>query len=215
MKFFVQNIPFYILEEKSKFSFEQRAYVIGNVSVSKIIYIYEQLKKGLIKGVSSVVVFVKNYNRVVIDLQNFFEFRKAAGGLVVKKDTFLCIYRSGIWDLPKGHIEKNEDSKTAALREVLEETGVKVQITSFLTETLHTYESRSGKNILKKTYWFNMQCEEDKHLKAQKEENIEKVLWLTKQEIVKVIFENTYTSIKDVFTSAGFSCIFKGNKFKN
>ncbi len=39
---------------------------------------------------------------------------------------FLLLYHGGrYWSFPKGHIEKNEDSLTAALREVEEETGLK------------------------------------------------------------------------------------------
>ena len=34
---------------------------------------------------------------------------------------------SGVWGLPKGHLEENEDLETAAHRELLEETGIVFQ----------------------------------------------------------------------------------------
>ena len=50
----------------------------------------------------------------------------SAGGVVFKKEDnklkFLLILDGyGRWALPKGHIEKGESTKTAALREVSEE----------------------------------------------------------------------------------------------
>jgi 8-oxo-dGTP pyrophosphatase MutT (NUDIX family) len=47
-----------------------------------------------------------------------FKVIEAGGGLVLNsKGEFLVIYRNGIWDLPKGKLEKGEDFQTAALRE--------------------------------------------------------------------------------------------------
>ncbi|MEI8176070.1 MAG: NUDIX domain-containing protein [Candidatus Omnitrophota bacterium] len=43
-----------------------------------------------------------------------------------KKLLFLLIYsaRNRIWGFPKGHIEKGESEKEAAIREIAEETGI-------------------------------------------------------------------------------------------
>ena len=52
----------------------------------------------------------------------------AAGGVVLRKDSHssdvLCIFRNGVWDLPKGKQAKGEDLRTCALREIKEETGL-------------------------------------------------------------------------------------------
>ncbi len=40
---------------------------------------------------------------------------------------------SGVWSLPGGHIEANEDPAETARREVLEETGLEVEIAGHLT----------------------------------------------------------------------------------
>ena len=55
---------------------------------------------------------------------SFFKVIEAAGGVVMnEKNDILVIFRSGKWDLPKGKIDKNESIRSAALREVMEETG--------------------------------------------------------------------------------------------
>ena len=55
-----------------------------------------------------------------------FDFKKiTAGGLVLNQyNEVLFIFRKNLWDLPKGKIEYYETLEKAALREVVEETGV-------------------------------------------------------------------------------------------
>jgi len=58
---------------------------------------------------------------------------KAAGGLVInEKKELLFILRRGLWDLPKGKNDGNEDSKECALREVKEETGFDIEVKKLL-----------------------------------------------------------------------------------
>lgn len=51
---------------------------------------------------------------------------ETAGGVVIskKKKVLVVSQRGSSWSLPKGHIEKGEDAKTAAIREIEEETGI-------------------------------------------------------------------------------------------
>ena len=71
---------------------------------------------------------------------------KAGGGLVYnKKGDVLFIFRNGKWDLPKGGIEKGEEIRETALREVEEETGVtNLVIKRKLQKTYHIFK-RSGR----------------------------------------------------------------------
>jgi 8-oxo-dGTP pyrophosphatase MutT (NUDIX family) len=43
---------------------------------------------------------------------------------------------NGDWGLPKGHVEKNETEKETALREILEETGVRAEIVEGFREQI-------------------------------------------------------------------------------
>ena len=126
------------------------------------------------------------------------EFRvvKAAGGLVRKEKQFLLIHRLGKWDLPKGKLEKGEKMKEAAVREVEEECGVRVERGKKICNTWHSY-NLDGKRILKKTAWYVMDCLEDKKMKPQKEEGIEDLRWMKEEEAREALL-NSYKSIKEV-----------------
>jgi 8-oxo-dGTP pyrophosphatase MutT (NUDIX family) len=103
----------------------------------------------------------------------------AAGGVVRNtKGDVLCIYRLGSWDLPKGKLEPGEDPPLAAMREVMEETGLrKLALTTLLPDTYHVYALKS-KWVLKQTFWFEMQARGNAMLKPQTEEDIDAAVWM-------------------------------------
>jgi len=127
-----------------------------------------------------------------------FKVVEAGGGLVFNsRGEFLVIYRRGIWDLPKGKLEKGEDFQTAALREVEEETGLKgLQVVDPLMSTYHTYTLKR-KRILKKTRWFEMKYEGSEDPVLQAVEDITDYRWVKKGNS-GFIRENSYASILDV-----------------
>ena len=129
-------------------------------------------------------------------IKDHFKIIKAAGGVVRKGDKFLMIYRLKKWDLPKGKLEKMEDSRTAAKREVEEECNVRVEVKEKICSTWHSYTR--GKRILKKTDWYEMSCIDDSGMKPQVVENIEEVCWMDIKEVNKAL-KNSYGSIEQVF----------------
>lgn len=134
------------------------------------------------------------------EIDIFFKHHKpvsAAGGVVVRDEALLFIKRNGLWDLPKGKVEKNEQFEDAAVREVEEECGIfGVRIKEPLIETNHTYEMK-GKRYLKRTFWFSMTYEGTKETKPQLEEGITEVAWIVEKDL-PVIFMHTYPSIIQV-----------------
>ena len=121
---------------------------------------------------------------------------EAAGGLVEHTDgRYLFIYRNDKWDLPKGKIEKNEVIIDAAIREVMEETGVgDLMATKPLNTTYHVFNAK-GKFKLKKTYWFLMKSNYDAPLVPQEEENIQAAVWRSKTDF-PLLMKNAYENIK-------------------
>ncbi len=116
---------------------------------------------------------------------NMFKLIEAAGGLVRNLNTnqFLFIFRNKKWDLPKGRINKNEDVKNAAIREVEEETGVEnLSIIKPLNTTFHIFK-KNRKYRLKKTFWYSMTTDYDKELTPETREGIEKAIWINKDSI--------------------------------
>ena len=122
----------------------------------------------------------------------------AGGGLVKNsKDQILFIYRLNKWDLPKGKANKNENIEDAALREVIEETGIdSAKIIRQLTKTYHIYKL-NNKRILKISHWFEMSTGFKGELKPQASENITDAKWVDKKEF-PLILSNSYGTIKEL-----------------
>lgn len=109
----------------------------------------------------------------------------AGGGIVFNENNeLLLIHRRGKWDLPKGKIEPGEEISTGAIREVEEETAVKVaRITALPILTYHAYMHK-GKASLKETCWYPMQAQNGQfNLIPQTEEDIDQALWVKKTEL--------------------------------
>lgn len=140
-----------------------------------------------------------NYDEAKNDFMSLFKVVNAAGGVVEKGNKVLLIYRLGKWDFPKGKLDKKEKFKAAAVREVEEETGVKVELKEKICTTWHTYTFRK-KRILKCTKWYRMGCLSDKTMAPQVDEKIDKVEWFSHKKASKA-FGDTYNSIKFVWES--------------
>lgn len=123
---------------------------------------------------------------------------KAAGGLVKNGDgDFLFIHRLGKWDLPKGKVEDNEKMREAAVREVEEECGVRINyLGQKLQTTYHTYMMR-GKFVLKQTNWYEMGVNKSPKLIPQTEEDITDARWIAKKDF-NIVLENTYPVIAQI-----------------
>jgi 8-oxo-dGTP pyrophosphatase MutT (NUDIX family) len=140
------------------------------------------------------------------DFLSFFKIIHAAGGLVVnEKNKLLVIYRNGIWDLPKGKMERNESAQDSAMREVCEETGIcNLEITGFAEETWHSY-FHNQTPIMKHTSWYKMRSTCNGEFKLQKEEGIEAAKWTGREE-VKALLHAAYPSIAGLIEKHYLNC---------
>lgn len=123
---------------------------------------------------------------------------QAAGGLVLNKETqLLTIKRNGLWDLPKGKIERHEDQRAAALREVMEETGLNMlNISDKVGQTYHAYYEDEAV-LLKETHWYMMNSSGKGKLKPQEEEGISEVKWADLDWFKGEEFQS-YQSVRDI-----------------
>lgn len=119
----------------------------------------------------------------------------AAGGVVFRIEhevvSILLIFRNGVWDLPKGKLEKGESIEMCASREVSEETGTQLPIiVGDLGTTKHQYIQKN-KKYNKTTYWYAMVIPYHIQFVPQQNEGIEKIEWIILQEALKKVgFDN-------------------------
>ena len=186
---FINNNPIYLtdslayIDENNFFKFDD-ADLLGSI------YRLES------NEINDLYLYDDNIQQLFEKFTNSFSIIEAAGGIVKNsKDELLFIFRNGLWDLPKGKIEKNESIKETALREVEEECGIKqLKLNKFFDKTYHIYKV-NNLYIFKISYWFLMFSDYLEELSPQFEEGITKVEWISEQNLSKVLV-NTYANIK-------------------
>lgn len=156
---------------------------------------YESLKG---KGAQHYFLLANEPKKAFKSIRKKLTLIKAAGGLVNNaKGEYLFIYRNNKWDLPKGKVEKGEKMKKAAVREVEEECGVKVdELKAKICKTFHVYEM-GGKLVLKHTNWYRMTVKNSPVLIPQIEEGITEASWVPQTKLQDKM-KNTYPLIIDV-----------------
>lgn len=128
----------------------------------------------------------------------------AAGGVVVRNNEILFIFRNNRWDLPKGKVDAGETTREAAVREVAEECGISGhKIVKQIPSTFHIfispYKNSLGEWIFKETFWFEMEYSAMKKGQPQTEENITEIRWFARNRLNEVC-ENTYGNLKSIIT---------------
>ena len=191
-KVFVNDKPLFLTNQTFKET-DFQLFLLESADIEQIITKIFQNK------IQKAYLYHPDEKEILKTLKTKLPVQKAGGGLVYnKKNQVLFIFRNGKWDLPKGGIEKGEEIEFTAIREVEEETGVgKLEITDKLQKTYHIFK-RNGRYKLKITHWFEMRTTFTGELIGQLEEGIEKVAWLSPDEITEAL-KNSYENIKLLF----------------
>lgn len=120
---------------------------------------------------------------------------RSAGGVVFRisggQPLFLLIRDSyGKWGFPKGHLERGERADTAALREVMEETGLRSVSVLGAIAAIEWHFRWRGNRIHKNCQFFLMETTVES-TKPQRSEGITACRWATVDEATTlVIYEN-------------------------
>ncbi len=132
----------------------------------------------------------------------------SAGAIIFRKEGNSILYLvvknfRGEWGFPKGHVERGETLKMAALREIEEETGItQVTFIDGFERTLTYSFMKNGKEIKKHSTYFlattsqtELHCSDGEHqeLKWADENTIRKILSFDN---LKKLFEETKKIIK-------------------
>lgn len=200
--------------QTEKRSFVLGAFILGvnhpvRVFEGKIIAVlhYNNSRKSVL------IVAPKNMHRIDYEIRDVLEFAEprdsytleclyehSCGAVVFRKINedyrFLLIKnrRSNHWGFPKGHMEKGETKEDTARREVLEETGLHINI---IDGFCSASQYRIGTKIEKRVEVF-LASTEDTQTVIQKEE-IEDYVWMRYSDAIDMLkFDNDKDILKDV-----------------
>ena len=150
---------------------------------------------------SQIIIHADDFVKLKNDLKSIYQPVKASGGIVLNPSgEVLFIFRRGFWDLPKGKVDEGESRKKAAVREVMEETGLtRIKSGPKLTRTRHAYRNSKGNRLLKISDWYLMHAAREE-LHPQFEEDIELAEWYHPVRFLKTS-PRMYQSIKDVLAA--------------
>ncbi len=150
------------------------------------------------KKLGSEILPETQFEELISYFQSNYYYIEAAGGLIQKNDQYLFILRHGLWDLPKGKLEKGESLDHAAIRECEEECAVKdLAIEHGLPSTFHIYPYKNS-FALKQSYWYKMRTGYEEKLVPQLAEDITDVQWFKLDEIKNTVLAKTYYTIGDL-----------------
>ena len=146
----------------------------------------ENEKEALLKYV------IKHYK-----LNDNFDYENSCGAIVFNENTekiLLVKMHNGNWGFPKGHIEKDETKEETAIREVLEETNVRIKIIPNFEREIKYIPNE--KTIKKVTIFMGITQDEEVTIDTFE---IEDFKWCTYEEALKLV---TYKLQKDVLENA-------------
>jgi len=127
----------------------------------------------------------------------------SAGGIVFRRDgerTFYLLIRDPYrnWGFPKGHLEAGEEPAVAALREVVEETGLAGLELRAPVETIDWTFRFRGHRIHKVCHFFLMETAERRTV-PQRKEGITACRWATYEQATRMI---AYDNARAVLAAA-------------
>lgn len=121
---------------------------------------------------------------------------KSCGCIIIENNKILLVYekRRNFWGLPKGHVEEGESELETAKREVKEEVGLDVEISTVKRYTLNYII----KEEIDKTSVFYFAKPKNEIIKMQESE-IENVRWCTFEEAIELL---TFEDWKEMLNKA-------------
>jgi 8-oxo-dGTP pyrophosphatase MutT (NUDIX family) len=198
MRIFVNDLPFEFVPAQPAQAPGRDMATFSQPSSGQIWKFYEMARDGQVAGQQGLRFEVGNYEAALEAFQKNFLILEAAGGIVRSPQGMLFIFRLQKWDLPKGKLEAGEAPEQGALREVEEECGVQAQIAFKVGETWHTYRDRRGRDVLKCTHWFAMDCLNADRMAPQTEEDIQALAWVPESDAWNGPLQQSYASIRHI-----------------
>ncbi len=115
-------------------------------------------------------------------------YERSAGAVVYAVDSrdvfYLLLHGRYGWDFPHGLVHLHETDVAAALREILEETGLRVELIPSFKEEIRYRYSKRGRTIYREVVYFLAKAR-DRNVTLSKEHDA--YTWATRHEALKLI----------------------------
>ena len=130
------------------------------------------------------------------------KYEKSCGAVIfcqfpAEVKVLLLKHRLGHWDFPKGHVEAHETEIDTALREICEESGLKVKLENDFREAI-CYSPKKG--VSKEVVYYCGHCDEQEAKKlAPQQSEISEARFIALDKAENMI---TFESGKEIFRKA-------------
>lgn len=115
-------------------------------------------------------------------------YEKSAGAVVYTIDhgevLYLLLHGKYGWDFPHGIVRLRETDEAAALREILEETGLKVELVPSFREEIRYKYSKKGHTIYREVVYFLAKSRE-RTVKLSREHDA--YVWAAREKALRLI----------------------------
>lgn len=119
------------------------------------------------------------------------------GQVLIIKNASLKNPKNSYWGFPKGHLEKGESAEEAALREVEEETGLKVEVIKKIDDSKYIFVNSNQEKISKLVSIFLMkQTGKEGELKIQEAELLDAKFVSVQEALETLRFKNDKELLK-------------------
>ncbi|MBW3002474.1 NUDIX domain-containing protein [Candidatus Woesearchaeota archaeon] len=122
---------------------------------------------------------------------------KCCGSIIIREGKYLLVKHGdgGHWDFPKGHTEQGESEEETALREIYEETGLKVEIIPGFKESINYIDEINKEDKTVVFFLCKASSSEIKHIT----DDVVDSVWLDYEEALNKI---TFDSAKELLKKA-------------
>ena len=195
-KIYINEKPLILISETEVRNFEKKPEILLAKYQGKpkfLLNYIDMMEKGM--EFESIVLYDETARKIYQDLKKVASPVKAAGGIIFNdKGKLLVIFRKGFWDLPKGQIDSGETKQIAAVREVMEETGLQMlEIGIKAGKTYHIFKNKT--RSLKISHWYYMKSNQVK-LFPETKEMIFEAKWIEPNKFFHT--HHIYASIEDL-----------------
>ncbi len=121
-------------------------------------------------------IFINDDKLDISDLD--YEVTRVKGLIINSKNEILIAYNNNTYQFPGGHVQKNEDMREALLREIKEETGIRIETIDGPFLQIVTYAKNymnTDKNVYNSIFYYTVLCDEEPNFEETNYDELERL----------------------------------------